>query len=260
MKATFQPALSTTPKRPAATQPTVLGKTALGRAKPDTVTLRFGQTQAEAERLFREAAMKGDKYTLLGFIKAGKVDINIADEKGHTAAILAAAMGKTETLQPLIEAGVNLDHQDKQGMTATMHAVRDAHRDALAMLIHAKANLDLQNIDGTTALMHAVKSRSLHNLRVLLKANANANLQDANGDTPATMAVRLGCLAALKMLIDAGADLDILDKKGKTVAIIAEEKGYTDVVNRIQEGVVPEGLDDQEMAAFLKAYTLPIDS
>jgi uncharacterized protein len=69
------------------------------------------------------------------------VDINAADERGMTALMYAAVLGKDEAIAVLIAKGADTDAVDRNGMTAAMHAAYAGHDVALKKLEAAGARL-----------------------------------------------------------------------------------------------------------------------
>jgi ankyrin repeat protein len=69
------------------------------------------------------------------------VDINGADERGMTALMYAAVLGKDEAISVLVAKGANTEMVDRNGMTAAMHAAYAGKHSALKKLEGAGARL-----------------------------------------------------------------------------------------------------------------------
>ena len=92
-----------------------------------------------------------DFKLVLELIKNG-ADLNLQNNAGLTALMMAAYINKTEIAKALIAAGADLNLQDKFGKTALMRAARWGHTEIVKALIDAHADLNLQDNNGDTAL------------------------------------------------------------------------------------------------------------
>ncbi|MGA9222657.1 MAG: ankyrin repeat domain-containing protein, partial [Pseudomonas graminis] len=79
-------------------------------------------TQTQLKELFFQAAREGRQDMLNEFINA-KFDLNVQDEKGYTALILAAYHGQQSTVTQLLNAGADPCAKDLRGNTALMGAI-----------------------------------------------------------------------------------------------------------------------------------------
>ncbi len=231
MRTTLQPGL-TAPKR-------------MGATKPKATAPRFGETKAEAEDLFRQAAMRGDKATLLGFIQAGKIDINAPNSFGDTAVMFATSENQLKALKILIDEGADLNKQSQSGRTAVILAVSHNRPDALKLLIEAKANLDLQDAqEHATAAIHAVKKNDINALKLLIEAKANLDLPSYSGESPLMVAATLKTLDALKLLIKAKVNPNHQNASGYTATMKAAAIGNTAVLKLLIEAGADLNLQD----------------
>ena len=69
--------------------------------------------------------------------------------------LAAASAGDIETIELLLEQGVNVDFQDEEGVTALIVAAFMGHEKVVTLLIEAGADLDVQDTDEWTALITA---------------------------------------------------------------------------------------------------------
>ena len=121
-------------------------------------TTKQSATRPNMETLkarYFDAAREGDSAMLSAFYQAG-LDVNVADEKGYTALILAAYHGHTDTVNFLIsEANANPCQEDNRGNTALMGAIFKGHVSVAKQLVFADCDIDEENEQGQTALMFA---------------------------------------------------------------------------------------------------------
>lgn len=69
----------------------------------------------------------------------------------------AAAAGKTEEVQTLLDHGVPVDAPDSQGVTALMRSIQADHAETAALLVRSGADPDRQNGAGVSARDMAAK-------------------------------------------------------------------------------------------------------
>lgn len=125
---------------------------------------------------------------------------------------------KLELVEPLLQAGVDVNAVNENGNTALHRAVFSSENlHIIQALTGANAKLDIQNKDGFTALH--IASLLLDDpevVQTLLDAGANPNVISERVGTAAHIAVRMGFHQTLKCLIGAEANLDLPDREGNT--------------------------------------------
>lgn len=85
-----------------------------------------------------------------------QANLDLQDDYGWTALILAACNGREDIVDSLIKAGANKDIKDKYGRTALMLATKYGGKNVVQSLINAGANKDIKDNDDRTALMYAI--------------------------------------------------------------------------------------------------------
>jgi len=83
----------------------------------------------------------------------------------------------------LLDKGANLNLQDNYGNTALIIACHNNNTEIVNLLIENKTNLDLQDNDGWTALIYACYKNNTELVKILIDKGANLDLQDKNGCT-----------------------------------------------------------------------------
>lgn len=163
--------------------------------------------------------------------------LDLQDNQGSTALILAARERYTEIAQALIHANANFDTQDNQGLTALMYASFHGH--AIAQeLLRVGANHNLRCNRGRTALMFASRSRRTAIIQVLLtRVGANhdfVNLRDNDGNTALMFAAINGRTEAVQILLRAGANHSLQNNNGRTALMHAISAGERETARHLR--------------------------
>jgi ankyrin repeat protein len=132
---------------------------------------------------FLTAADNGDTAKVMEGLNQG-IDVNVTDEHGQTALMLAADQGHIDTVNFLLQYRASLDLQNKLGGTALMLACFNGHLEIVTELLKAGADVNAKSGNGYTALMEAVVKRNEKAVQII-------NLSSRAGNTP-SIAVRLG--------------------------------------------------------------------
>lgn len=144
------------------------------------------EAKKSTEHPFIQAAKNGNLSTVKTYIKEGKVDINMKNEKEKRTALMYASMEKFLLV--------------------------------VDTLLQAGANPNLGDFDNRTALM---MSATMKTVDLLLKYNADVNIQSYKGDT--TIMEYLNyyswsgaqMVSMLEKFLEKGLDLDIKNLKGQ---------------------------------------------
>jgi ankyrin repeat protein len=153
------------------------------------------------------AVEKGNKKEILKLLKAG-VDVNIKDEDGYTALILASYNGHTETVKILLESGADVNIKDEDGYTALITASSQGHAETVKLLLESGADVNAENKESFTALMYASLNGHIGTVKLLLEAGADANVKNEYGETALDIAESRGHTETVKLLLEAGAEID----------------------------------------------------
>jgi hypothetical protein len=99
-----------------------------------------------------EAARHGDLKNIQRHVESS-ADLNEKDPfNGSTPLIIAAAFGRTEVAEALIEAGADLDQKNNDGSTALHTAAFFCHTEIVKALLDKGADKSVKNNAGSTAL------------------------------------------------------------------------------------------------------------
>ncbi|QCR10320.1 ankyrin repeat domain-containing protein [Brenneria rubrifaciens] len=133
-----------------------------------------------------DAAREGNLDIINTFI-ASKYNLNVADEKGYTAVILAAYHGHDTAVETLLKGGADPCIRDKRGNSALMGAVFKGEVKIARRLIAAECNPDERNNAGQTAAMFASLFQREELLKALKAKGADMQAVDAKGNSVKTL-------------------------------------------------------------------------
>ena len=74
--------------------------------------------------------------------------VNLADEHGNTALIVAVQNDQVELVKLLIKRGADVNHQNLTGNTALHFAHTYGHKEIFDLLIASNADASIKNADG----------------------------------------------------------------------------------------------------------------
>ena len=102
----------------------------------------------------------------------------------------AASAGSKETVELLLDQGVQVDVQNKKGQTTLMlAATKDQSTETVQILLDRGAQVNTPDQDGKSALMYAAEGKNLETVRLLLSRGASITQRDKEGRTALTYAV-----------------------------------------------------------------------
>jgi len=147
----------------------------------------------------------------------------------------AARLGRTDMIEPLLKAGVDLDGYDTRGFTPLILAAYSGHFDTVETLIDAGANPCKPDANqGNTAQMGvAFKGEDVIAER-LLKAGCDVNARNNAGQTALMMAALFNRTRQIELLLGAGADALIEDASGRTASSVAQAQGNEAVASKLR--------------------------
>lgn len=133
--------------------------------------------------------------------------------RAATALMAAAAHGKVNAIEFLLERRADLEARDRSGATALTHGVLGKRVGACAALA-AKCCVDARDREGKTAFMYACSTATREVARVLLDAGAAVEATCPEGRTPLMFAARNGRHGQLQELLQRSADVARTDENG----------------------------------------------
>ena len=178
-------------------------------------------------------------------IRAG-ADVN-AITNGETALMAAAAKGRFEIVELLINAGADVNAKGAGGITALMRAATEGQVEIVATLLDAGADVLEVGVDGATA--QTLAERNGHTeVAELLREALQQELDDALFEAASSGEAR-----NVRDLLLAGADADA-ERDGVTALMAAAAAGHANVVSAlVQAGAGVEATGEAGMTALMKA-------
>ena len=209
---------------------------------PINVSAEEGSSQTTLDgHNFVLAARYGHENVIINLLNGG-ADIELKDELGNTALIVAAAENKQSILKFLIEQGADVNAQSNDGTSALMNAAMYGHLEVADLLLKAGSKIDLKKTGGETALIGAVQYGHLAMIELLLSQGADANavtkgaFNEGGGKTPLMFAAQHGLKGAqgdwnkiAATLLKYGAKTNLTRANGDTALTIAQWHGFDDI-------------------------------
>ncbi|KAF7914824.1 hypothetical protein EAE99_010525 [Botrytis elliptica] len=157
--------------------------------------------------------------------------IDLADDHGLTALMLAVSRGYEPGVKMLLAAGVEKDLRDKNGRTALSWGAERGKLDILTQLINSGVTLKNEPVTKDSPMFVAVENGKHEAIELFLANGADSNEVDPDGDSVLSYAVTCGYTECVKVLIDHGADLEKRNSTYEETALsVAAWKGNLDIV------------------------------
>jgi uncharacterized protein len=213
---------------------------------PSTTTVSWLCPDVDPFIDFSSYAINGDLEAVRSIMNTCVTD---PTDTTHDDMALARAgqYGQGDVVSFLIDAGADPGFVDTQGTSVLMWATRASFHaegeiarpgpaDAAAkaevarVLIDHEIDLDHKGEGGNTALHWAAHNGYEEMIRVLLNAGADFEVATDEDWTPLMAAAANNLPATVEALLTAGADPSREDSRGLTAVEVADERGYTEVV------------------------------
>eukprot|EP01032_Pedospumella_encystans_P010987 gene10987-12816_t len=213
-------------------------------------------------------------------------NIDTVNVNGWSAAHFAVNIGSFSMLEAVVNRGIDLNLADETGYTALMMAASQSDLEMVELMVGANANPLIAAKNGDTAFslahkrhrvglviaeacaVHAIESSDVPALLTSIENGAYVNIHNAAGWTPLIFATAMGHEEAVQFLLRHGAEVDRQENDGWTALHFAASTGNTRLITLLMQagasagiraGVQGEGLTAKELAkqeGFLEAAEL----
>src|SRR5438067_9132391 len=158
---------------------------------------------AAAPASVAEAAMAGNRDAVRALLKDG-ADVNTALGDGMTALHYAASRHDVELARMLLYAGANVKATTRIGAyTPLLLAAKNGSAAVVEPLLNAGADVDAATSNGTTPLMFAAASGNRAAVETLIARGADVNANESvRGLTPLMFAAASNRAAVLELLAE----------------------------------------------------------
>lgn len=212
-----------------------------------------GVNESQEASLACIATRRRNLELLQVLIDAG-VDINQADRRNRasrsrTPLQEAARKGWVDGVDLLLKSGVQVDVEDEVGATALLLAVRSTRVVCAQRLLDAGAN----PAGGKAARLAPLHEASTPEMAaLLLDAGANISQRDTSGATALHHQAKAGRPMMIEFLLSRGAQLDAVDDRGRSPLFFCGAKGDAiGVFVRLIQAGASLSVRDEEMNSFL---------
>ena len=179
--------------------------------------------RVESERLgysfspqgFLKAIESENAEAIHVFLSAG-IDLEVKDERGWTALMIAAANGQEKLAQLLIHSGARLTAKDVNGFTPLHWAAFKGMSNIVDLLLSKEVDVDSQSKFKWTPLMQACTRGHLEACSILVAAGANQDLTNSDGLTALQMATGKGFHGIVELLTASGAGRNAKDNSASS--------------------------------------------
>ncbi|MEO9214563.1 MAG: ankyrin repeat domain-containing protein [Rhodanobacter sp.] len=206
------------------------------------------------------AAVAARREALVALLLQHKVAADQRLPNDATALMVAAAMGYPEIVEPLLDAGADVNAVDAGGRSA-LHAAAQfgfEHNDSLRArrlfdgLLKRGADINHADSEGKTPLLLLLGAQlrpgsdcdATHIgalVPLLLEAGAKVEHADRRGVTALHACAMHALLPPARVLLSRGADRNAADAFGRTAADVARQLGYVDIAHELaaRSGAIP---------------------
>ena len=181
------------------------------------------------------AVADGDRTTAEALLADG-IDIDVTNARRRTAILVAAMNRRYELVEMLAAAGADIDKQDETNFNPFTYGCITNDLRLVRLMVRAGADIDRLTRFGGVGLHPAAEKGYVELVRELLTTtDVNVNLTNWVGWTPLLEAIVLndggpGQQEIVRLLLEHGANPHLTDKYGKAPRELAEELGYTEIV------------------------------
>ncbi len=176
------------------------------------------------------AVLQDDRATFARTV----VTVSQADESlagGFTYLHIATLFGASAVFEYLMELGVSVDPADDTHQFTPLHfAAAAGRKEMVQRLIEAGANPELRTREGISLAHCAADSGDVRMMEWVITEGHPFRVSDNNGHRPLHYAAQAGYTAIVRQLIDAGEWIEASSRTGDTALLLATRRGHPSVV------------------------------
>jgi len=159
---------------------------------------------------------------IISILSQHSVDINTVDVEGQNLIHQACKLLRTERIEMLYRAGVEINHADKNGITPLMFTIaKHSHVPGNLAIVQALcrlgADVNITDKAGSNALIWAVKKKFIDAMPILKESSIDLDHMDRYGMTALMYAVHSGNVDIVRTLCELGADVNKAKRYPKTL-------------------------------------------
>lgn len=203
------------------------------RSKPSMVVVRTLHAAASCGYL--------DLIRLL--LDRGDISVDIPNESGRTALLLAASYCQQSAVDILLKHGADVNATGSNGESALMWASSCGYLNVMQTLLDGGAKVDMSDNDGFTSLTSAAGGNQVEALVILVKRGAKIDKTNNDGFTALMYASSLGHSKSVSKLLELGADPTACANDGATALIFSAMGGFTETAKFLLDAVEHGGVD-----------------
>ena len=174
--------------------------------------------------------------TVLRFLLANDVDVNVRNTSGHTALCAAVVTANESNILLLLQKGADTNKCNDNGNTALFTAVETGNKSAIWLLLEYGADINIRNKLGHTVLQRAVLEGKEEILQILLENGVDVNAPcEADGRTALHEAATGGREIVVRLLLEYGADVNVHGGGYKTVLQTAVVYDHGNIIRLLLE-------------------------
>ena len=196
-----------------------------------------GFSHAGAFDRFFQAAKNDDESAIVG-LTLRSFDLNIVDERGETALLIAVRNGSDKVVNFLLkQPSVKVEARNPSGESPLMLAALQGKLEIATRLIQRKAEV---NKTQWTPLHYACSNPQPSSdamVRLLLEHHAYIDAESPNRSTPLMMAARYGHAGLVALLLEEGADPLLRNEQGLTALDFARQAGRDEQAHLIAAAI-----------------------
>ncbi len=201
--------------------------------------------RADAAAAWREAITHRDAAALARLLDEG-VDVDLANDAGVTALMVAAGRGDLALARRLLDVGARVDATNARGGTALMYAAQGGNVRLLKLLLARGAEAGTIADNGWTALTIAAAKGHVRMVRILLERGVDPNARDIYGWTALMRATQNAEAEVVDALLEAeGIALDTRNEHGMTALHLAAVAGDRAIATRLLRHCADPTIEDE---------------